>query len=292
MPIAFLPDRAIIRVSGPDARHFLHNVVTCAVEDLAPGGARFGALLLPQGKIVSDFLLYAPQDEPDLFLLDAPRAMVEDLLKRLSLYRLRAKVELALDPDLAVGARWSAPGAADVEETAPGALVFADPRLPALGDRLVLTRAAAAALGDEVDAARDAYDAHRITLGIPQGGADFIYGDAFPHEVDMDQLGGVDFKKGCYVGQEVVSRMQHRGTARTRVVLAGFENAPEPGSEIRAGEKTIGRIGSATGGTGIALVRLDRAGDARAAGLPLVASGVEITLRRPDWALFDMAGAQ
>ncbi|OYW35036.1 MAG: hypothetical protein B7Z45_07155 [Azorhizobium sp. 12-66-6] len=147
-------------------------------------------------------------------------------------------------------------------------------------------------MGDEVDAARDAYDAHRIALGIPQGGADFIYGDVFPHEVDMDQLGGVDFKKGCYVGQEVVSRMQHRGTARTRVVLAGFENAPEPGSEIRAGEKTIGRIGSATGGTGIALVRLDRAGDARAAGLPLVASGVEISLRRPDWAVFDMVGAQ
>ena len=291
MPIAFLPDRAIIKVSGPDARHFLHNVVTCAVEDLAPGGARFGALLMPQGKIVSDFLLYAAPEDPDLFLLDAPRAMAEDLLKRLTLYRLRAKVELALDPDLAVGARWGTDAQAP-DDAVPGAGVFADPRLPALGDRLVLTRAAAAAMGDEVDAARDAYDAHRIALGIPQGGADFIYGDVFPHEVDMDQLGGVDFKKGCYVGQEVVSRMQHRGTARTRVVLAGFENAPEPGSEIRAGEKTIGRIGSATGGTGIALVRLDRAGDARAAGLPLVASGVEISLRRPDWAVFDMVGAQ
>lgn len=279
MPIAHLADRALLTVSGPDARHFLHNVVTCNVNTLPAGGARYGALLMPQGKIVSDFLIYAPVATPDTFLLDAPAAVAPDLLKRLTMYRLRSKVEFAAADDLAVVAAWDG---AQIE----GGEAFADPRLEALGTRLVLPKAQAEALtGDG-----EAYAAHRIALGIPQGGADFIYGDAFPHEADMDQLGGVDFKKGCYIGQEVVSRTQHRGIARTRAVEALFESAPEAGSEIRAGEKTVGRIGSSTRGQGIALVRLDRAAEAKAGGLPLVAGGVEVTLKRPDWATFNMDG--
>ncbi len=279
MPIAHLADRALLTVSGPDARHFLHNVVTCNVNTLAVGGARYGALLMPQGKIISDFLIYAPAATPDTFLLDAPAAVAPDLLKRLTMYRLRSKVEFAMADDLAVVAAWDG---AEIE----GAEAFTDPRLEELGTRQVLPKAQAEAL--EGDA--DAYAAHRIALGIPQGGADFIYGDAFPHEADMDQLGGVDFKKGCYIGQEVVSRTQHRGIARTRAVAAVFDSAPEAGSEIRAGEKTVGRIGSSTRGQGIALVRLDRAAEAKAGGLTLVAGGVEVTLKRPDWATFNMDG--
>ncbi len=279
MPIAHLADRALLTVSGPDARHFLHNVVTCNVNTLAAGGARYGALLMPQGKIISDFLIYAPAATPDTFLLDAPAAVAPDLLKRLTMYRLRSKVEFAAADDLAVAAAWDG---AQIE----GIEAFPDPRLEALGTRLVLPRAQAEAL----DGDGEAYAAHRIALGIPQGGADFIYGDAFPHEADMDQLGGVDFKKGCYIGQEVVSRTQHRGIARTRAVEALFESAPEAGSEIRAGEKTVGRIGSSIRGQGIALVRLDRAAEAKAGGLPLVAGGVEVTLKRPDWATFNMDG--
>ncbi|TCT05031.1 YgfZ/GcvT domain-containing protein [Aquabacter spiritensis] len=280
MPIAVLADRAVLRISGPEARHFLHNVVTCDVAALPEGGARFGALLTPQGKIIGDFLLYGAG--ADLFLIDAPRALAADLLKRLTLYRLRSKVDLAPADELAVAAIWG--------DTPPpdGAPAFADPRLPALGARLVLPRAEAAAL----DGDADAYEAHRIALGIPKGGADFTYGDAFPHETDMDQLGGVDFRKGCYVGQEVVSRMQHRGTARTRAVMALFDAAPEGGAEILAGEKSVGRIGSSAGGTGIALVRLDRAADAAAAGVPLVAAGIEVTLKKPDWASFDLVPAE
>ncbi|WP_188584028.1 CAF17-like 4Fe-4S cluster assembly/insertion protein YgfZ [Azorhizobium oxalatiphilum] len=283
MPIAHLADRAVVTVTGPDARAFLHNVVTCNVNTLKEGGARYGALLMPQGKIISDFLIYAPKAQPDTFLLDAPRTVAPDLVKRLTMYRLRSKVEVALEDARAVVAVWG-------EEVAPaGSEAFEDPRLEDLGLRCVMFASDAQALGGDPDA----YAAHRIALGIPQGGADFVYGDAFPHEADMDQLGGVDFKKGCYIGQEVVSRTQHRGIARTRAVEALFTSAPEEGAEIRAGEKTVGRMGSsaAASGRGIALVRLDRVADAKASGLPLVAGGVELALKVPDWASFEMGDA-
>lgn len=279
MPIAVLSDRAVLTVAGADARHFLHNVVTCNVETLEAGAARFGALLAPQGKILADFFVYDAGD--DTFRIDVPASLAADLLKRLTLYRLRAKVTLTREEGLGVGAAWG--GDAPPE----GVEAFADPRLAAMGQRFFHPRAETDGAAPVADGA-DAYDAHRIGLGIPQGGADFVYGDAFPHETDMDQLGGVDFRKGCYVGQEVVSRMQHRGTARTRAVMARFDNAPEAGREIMAGEKTVGRMGSSAGQAGIALVRLDRAADARAAGLPLVAGGIEVTLVRPDWATFAM----
>lgn len=277
MPLAVLSDRALVRISGPEAQHFLHNVVTCDVEKLEEGGARFGAILTPQGKIIADFLLYAAG--PDAFLLDAPKALLGDLVKRLTLYRLRAKVELVPLDDACVAAAWG-----DGGSLPEGARAFPDPRLPALGHRIVVSRDVADGLAGD----GTAYEAHRIALGIPKGGADFTYGDAFPHEADMDQLGGIDFKKGCFVGQEVVSRMQHRGTARTRAVMALFENAPEAGSEIFAGDKPVGRMGSSARGQGIALVRLDRAADAKAGGLPLLAAGVELTLKKPDWARFEM----
>jgi hypothetical protein len=128
-----------------------------------------------------------------------------------------------------------------------------------------------------------AYDAHRIAAGVPRGGLDFIYGDAFPHETNMDRLHGVDFDKGCYVGQEVVSRMQHRGTARTRtvrIVLDGF--APEPGTAILAGEKSVGSIGSAAGHDALALLRIDRVADALAAGSALTSGGLAVRVADPD----------
>jgi len=153
-----------------------------------------------------------------------------------------------------------------------------------------LAGAAAADLGaDLVDAA--AYEAHRIALGAPRGGLDFIYGDAFPHEADMDQFGGIDFDKGCFVGQEVVSRIEHRGTARTRVVPVAFEGfAPEAGVPVSAGERTVGTFGSGAEGRGLALLRLDRAAEALAAGERLVAGGVELRLVKPAWAQFAWPG--
>jgi len=153
-----------------------------------------------------------------------------------------------------------------------------------------LAKEAAADLDAElVDAA--AYEAHRIALGVPRGGLDFIYGDVFPHETDMDQLNGVDFEKGCYVGQEVVSRIEHRGSARSRVVPVAFEGfAPDPGAPVTAADKSIGTFGSRADGRALALLRLDRAGDALAAGTPLVAGGATLRLVKPDWARFAFPG--
>jgi folate-binding protein YgfZ len=128
-----------------------------------------------------------------------------------------------------------------------------------------------------------AYDAHRIAAGVPRGGLDFTYSNAFPHETNMDRLHGVDFDKGCYVGQEVVSRMQHRGTARTRTIRIVLEGAsPEPGAVVLAGDKPLGTMGSSANGAGLALIRIDRAADALDAGTPMTAGGVAIRLAEPD----------
>jgi folate-binding protein YgfZ len=173
-------------------------------------------------------------------------------------------------------------------------LCYPDPRLPGLGWRCMLApqRApeAAAALGATL-AEPSAYEAHRIALGVPRGGLDFSYGDAFPHETDMDQLAGVDFAKGCYVGQEVVSRIEHRGTARSRVVPIAYDDfAPDAGTPITAGDKPVGTLGSTAQGRGLALIRLDRAADALAQGVPLMSGGIPIRLVKPDWARFAWPG--
>lgn len=276
MPVVHLTDRALIRAKGPEARSFLHHLVTCNIETLEAGGARFGALLIPQGKIISDFLVYGEGE--DSFLLDAPKERAEDLKKRLLFHRLRAKVEFTALDDLAVAAVFG--GAAAPE----GAAIYADPRVEALGQRAVLPLAEAATIGGDPAL----YEAHRIGLAVPRGGADFAYNETFPHEADMDQLNGVDFKKGCFVGQEVVSRMQYRSTARNRAVEAVFAKTPEAGVEIMAGEKSVGRISSVSGGQGIAMVRIDRAFDAKTEGVPLRAGEIEVELRLPPWATFSM----
>lgn len=276
MPVVHLTDRALIRAKGLDARSFLHHLVTCNIETLEVGGSRFGALLTPQGKIISDFLVYGEGE--DSFLIDAPRERAEDLKKRLLFHRLRAKVQFDALDDMAVAAVFGGdPGPA-------GAQVFADPRVETLGQRAVLPLAEAQAIGGDLAA----YDAHRIALAVPTGGADFAYNETFPHEADMDQLNGVDFKKGCFVGQEVVSRMQYRSTARNRAVEAVFAKTPETGVEIMAGEKSVGRISSVAGGQGIAMVRIDRAFDARTDGVPLKAGDIDVELRLPPWATFSM----
>jgi folate-binding protein YgfZ len=276
---AVLSDRAALRVSGDEAPHFLHNLVTSSVEGLQPGRAAYGALLTPQGKIISDFFVLRAEDG---FLLDVPAGRLEELKKRLTLYKLRAKVTIAPE-DLAVVAAWG------------GALPsgYADPRLPALGRRAFLPKSGVEtslkAAGLEVKS-EDDFHAHRVAHGVPEGGRDFQFDDAFPHEADMDQFGGVDFKKGCYIGQEVVSRTQHRATARTRVVPVRISGAAQSGAEIIAGEKTIGTLGSVSGARGLATIRIDRADDALAAGEPLKAGAAVLTVEKPDWAKFRFPG--
>jgi tRNA-modifying protein YgfZ len=278
MKAAVLPDRGVVKVSGEDARNFLNGLVTTDVTQVRPGLARFGALLTPQGKITVDFLITeAPEGHGGGFLLDCPRALAQGLADKLGFYKLRAKVSVEnLSDSLGVIAAW------DGDSSAPIDFSFADPRHPALGWRILVPSEQAAKVADLlgaelVDSAL--YDAHRIALGIPRGGLDFIYGDAFPHETNMDRLHGVDFEKGCYVGQEVVSRMQHRGTARTRTVRVAFDDfSPDAGTQILAGDKPVGTIGSSAGRNALALVRVDRVADALQAETPLTSGGLSVRL--------------
>jgi tRNA-modifying protein YgfZ len=282
MKAAFLPDRGVVKVAGEDARNFLNGLVTTDVALVQPGLGRFGALLTPQGKITVDFLITeAPAGHGGGFLLDCPRALAQTLADKLGFYRLRAKVAVEnLSDSLGVLAAW------DGEPAIKPDLAFADPRRENFGWRVLIPEDLAPKVAkligaDLVDGT--AYEAHRIACGVPRGGVDFMYGDAFPHETNMDRLRGVDFDKGCYVGQEVVSRMQHRGTARTRVVrLILEESPPEAGVAIVAGDKPVGTMGSSADGMGLALVRTDRAADAIDAGVPLTAGGIGIRLADVD----------
>jgi folate-binding protein YgfZ len=282
MKAAFLPDRGVIKVGGADARTFLNGLVTTDVDLIQPGLGRFGALLTPQGKIIVDFLITeAPAGHGGGFLIDIPRALAQGLADKLGFYKLRAKVSVEnLSDNLGVLAVW------DGDPVMKPDLTFADPRSEKLGWRILVPEQLAPKVAkligaDLVDSA--AYNAHRIACGVPRGGIDFMYGDAFPHETNMDRLRGVDFDKGCYVGQEVVSRMQHRGTARTRIVRLILEDSPpEAGVPVVAGDKPLGTMGSSADGMGLALMRIDRVADALDAGTPLMAGGIAIRLAEPD----------
>ena len=282
MKAAFLPDRGVVKVGGEDARNFLNGLVTTDVTLVRPGLGRFGALLTPQGKITIDFIITeAPAGHGGGFLIDAPRALAKGLADKLGFYKLRAKVTVEnLSDDLGVMAVW------DGEPSTKPDLIFADPRHAALGWRILVPEGLAQKVADLAGAElveSAAYDAHRIATGVPRGGLDFIYGNAFPHETNMDRLHGVDFDKGCYVGQEVVSRMQHRGTARTRTVRIALDGAaPAPGTAVVAGDKPVGTMGSSAGDAGLALIRTDRAIDALDAGTPLTSGGLAIRIADPD----------
>ena len=268
---AWLADRGIVRVFGADAKSFLQNLVSNDVEKLAPRQARYAALLTPQGKILFDFLVVRlPGDSG--FALDCDGALAQNLVKRLGFYKLGAKIGIGDESENeGVLAFWG-----EEPENDPGAIVYADPRAPGMGFRAILPLAKARAIGE---ASKAEYDALRISLGVPLGGLDFAYGDTFPHDANLDLLNGVDFRKGCYVGQEVVSRMQHRGGVKKRVVRVALRGeAPPPGTPILDGELPVGSLGGAAGREALALVRIDRVEDARSAGRPLTAERVAVEL--------------
>lgn len=285
MPLVYLPDRGVIGLSGADAQTFLNGLVTADMAKVSPQRAGFAALLSPQGKILFDFLIaQAIPEDGGGYYLDCPRSLVPDLIERLMLYRLRSQVVIDdLSDALGVAAEVG-DSAFDPEDY----LTYADPRLPALGRRVIGERAGLAALGGDPVL----YHGRRIELGVPEGGKDFAYNDAYPHDTLMDQLSGVDFAKGCYVGQEVVSRMQHRGTARTRIVPVSYEGgfAPVEGVEVVAGGKSIGRAGSQYQGSGLAMLRLDRLADALAQGQTITAGGIGLSARKPAFATFSLPG--
>jgi folate-binding protein YgfZ len=272
MPIAHLDDRAVVRIGGPDAANLLQNVVTLSVPAVDQSGIGYGALLTPQGKILWDFLLHRLDDG---FVADVRAGEAEAYAKRLNLYKLRAKVEIARAPELAVFVAWGD----GTTETGPERT---DPRLAALGTRRVGQPASVV-----TNASTGDWHRHRIALAIPEGGVDFAFGDAFPFDAAMDSLHGVAFDKGCFVGQEVVSRMRHRGTARRRIVALHAKAAlPEPGADIVAGERQLGRLGSSADGHGIGLVRLDRLRAALDDGVPVRAGAEEVAVALPSWATY------
>lgn len=272
--IALLPDRAVISVSGEDRVSFLQGLVTADVAALKAGEAIPAALLTPQGKILFLFLIV---NVAERFLIDCPARQADDLLKRLTFYKLRTKVTLARESDLAVAAVLA--GA-----EAPGdGLRFADPRWRGLGERWI---APASTLAGVHTTNSDEYRMRCLTAGIAEG-EELAAAGLFPHEANLDQIGGVSFTKGCYVGQEVVSRMEHRATVRSRLVRVSGP-AVETGAPIVAGERTVGDVLVAAPGVGVALVRIDRLASARAEGMSVTVRGQPVDVAPPAGARFTL----
>lgn len=274
-----LAGRGLVSLVGPDADAFLARMITQSPTVADDDHAGYGALLTPQGKILADFLIVR---EPDAILLDCPAAVTADLVKRLTMFRLRSAVDIA-DASRArmVVALWG-----DGEAAALPAPIHAvrDPRHPDLGARAYPASDAEIAF----TATNEDWQNHRIALAVPELGVDAQPGDCFPHDIAMDCLHGIDFDKGCYVGQEVVSRMRYRGTARRRPLAVVIDNGADDGvlragDEIVANGRSLGAITSASGSRGLGLFRVDRVADAVAAG-PATVSGRTVRLDLPGWA--------
>ncbi|MEQ1943968.1 folate-binding protein YgfZ [Mesorhizobium sp. VNQ89] len=274
MPSTRLEDRAIVSVSGPDAENFLQNIITADLDALKPGEAKPSALLTPQGKILFDFLV--SRNGADGIKLDCRADIADDFVRRLTLYKLRAKVEISKQDESLVTVSWGDDSSAS--QTDSGWL--RDSRFP--DDAPAWRSYGAGAATDDPEA----WQSFRIANGVAESGRDYALGDAFPHDVLLDQNGGVGFRKGCYVGQEVVSRMQHRGTARRRVLIVSSDNLPTAGTEIVANGKPVGALGSTAGSVGLAILRIDRVKDALDSGVAIMAGGSDISVAIPGWAKF------
>jgi len=275
MPIVQLPDRALIEITGPEAEHFLQNIVTTDLDTLGQNELRAGALLSPQGKILFDFLVSRLPGGG--LRLDVRAGTAADFVRRLTLYKLRAKADFSVQEQALVAVAWENDSGGSESDSTGG---YADSRFPA---DVKLFRYYGSAISD---APESAWHALRIAYGIAESGLDYELGDAFPHDVLLDQTNGVGFKKGCYIGQEVVSRMHHRGTARRRVLIASASHDLTAGADITANGRTVGALGSVSGSQGLAIARIDRVKDAVDAGTPLLAGEIPITLSIPGWARF------
>jgi len=268
--IASLPDRGVIAVSGEDRKSFLQGLITNEIGRLDPATPLYAALLTAQGKYLHDFFLV---EDGDRILFDVEADRRADLLRRLTLYRLRARVTLDdLSEDMAVTAIWNvaAPPAF------PEALVYADPRLPGLGFRVLAARATAPVPTTDAHA----YDLHRLSLGVPDGARDLEVERTLILEGNLDALNGVSFEKGCYVGQELTARMKYRGKVRKRVLPVTVAGAlPEPGTPITDGAREIGTLRSGRGTRALALLRVEDI----TFGTPYACGEATVTPLRPDW---------
>ncbi|WOJ90033.1 folate-binding protein [Methylocapsa polymorpha] len=283
----FLSDRGVIEVAGADATAFLHKLITNSVLNIPAGESRYSGLLTPQGKLIFDFFVVPlPEGAEAGYYFDCPREQTADLAKRVTFHKMRAKITIADRSDvLGVAAIWGGDAPAGIE-----GVVTRDMRAPDMGLRVIGPRASLSGLGTANEAA---YEAHRVAQGVPKGGVDFTYGDTFIHDVNLDYLHGVDFKKGCYVGQEVVARVHFRNSARKRIVKVHFNGpTPEPGAQIMAGEIAIGQVGSIAGSEGLASLRLDKLDDAKAAGAAVKAGEAAVDVTVPPEFIATAAGVE
>ncbi|MFD1197576.1 YgfZ/GcvT domain-containing protein [Brucella gallinifaecis] len=271
-----LSNRALVHITGDDAEKFVQAVITTNLDKLGADELKPGALLTPQGKIMFDFLVSRIENG---LQFDMPAGIAADFMKRMTLYRLRAKAEITQSPESLVSVCW--------ESDSIGKPFKRDTRFP---NELNVMRIYGQA-GESND--ESAWVALRAQYGIAEGGADFAYNEVFPHDINFDQTGGVTFPKGCFIGQEVVSRMQHRGTPRRRVLVAKSDvPLPAMGTPITVGGRDIGTMGSSSGQIGLALVRIDRVKDALDSGTPILTDEREIRLELPPHVRFTFPSAE
>jgi folate-binding protein YgfZ len=291
-----LPERGAIALRGPDARGLLQGVISTDIERVTPQSASYGALLTPQGKYLFDFVI---AQIGEALLLDTERARASDLQRRLMMYRLRAKAEIEDQSELfevaavlgpEVAARLDLPDRPGAARTHDEGVVLIDPRLADLGARAILPRGRAAQVLEGMGLEplpREAYEQARIALGVPDGSRDLVVERSTLLESGFEELHGVDFQKGCFVGQELTARMKHRGLVRKRLMPVAFEGPPPaPGTPIRLDGKDAGEMRSSQNGRGIALLRLEQVVRAAEGSVPLLADATEVIPHKPDWAKF------
>lgn len=271
--------RAVLAVSGETARAFLQGLVSNDMTKVAPGKGIYAALLTPQGKLITDFFV---TEHDGAFLLDVPANRAADLEKRLTLYRLRAKLTLSnLSATHAVACLMGA-----TPDTAEGIAIFADPRDAALGSRLIGPRSALTARVEESPLDATALERLRIARHVPSS-AELEPDKFFLLDINFEEANGVDFRKGCYVGQEVTARMKHRASARKRLLTVSLGAVAAPGTPVLAGDHAIGELRSClpdgTGAIGLALLRLDRLREAEVTQTKLTCDGNRIEVARDDW---------
>jgi folate-binding protein YgfZ len=291
-----LDARAVLTIAGEERVAFLHGLVSNDVSRAEAGDrAVYAALLTAQGKYLHDFFIVA---SGDTLLLDAEAARLADLKKRLSIYRLRSKVTIDEAPELAVAATFgegaldclglpAEPGAA---QTMAGGVAFTDPRLAGAGARVILPRDALASTLDAAGltaALASDYDRHRLALGLPDGSRDLVVEKSILLENGFDELHGVDWDKGCYLGQELTARTHYRGLIKKRLMPVSVDGPlPEPGAIIELDGQDAGEMRSGADGCGLALLRLEAVEKSAASGAPLTAGAAKLTPRKPDWAKF------
>ena len=276
MPNVVLDDRALITFDGPDATHLLHNVVTCNIEKLAPGIAQSCALLTPQGKVMFDFLVH--RISGNVYAIDIAKDYAEAFVQRMKMFRLRSKVEIVESSESLVMISW------DEDSTASS-------------DALRDTRFAGTAVyrsytEDGTVDDRTNWDALRVENGVAESGFDYELGDAFPHDVSLDQNGGIDFKKGCYIGQEVVSRMHHRKSARKRILIAKTETDFGAEEQLTADGRAVGTLGTKIGQHALALCRIDRVKEAMDGAVDIHAGDAPVTFSIPPSVSYDWPAAE